>query len=256
MRNAIAQAVRAAGQIILNAHNIESAVSAKEGNGNFVTTYDVKVQQFLQKRLLDLLPTAHFVGEEEETHDDALHGLAYIVDPIDCTANFIRDMTHSAISVALAKDGELILSVVYNPYRDELFSAEKGKGAFLNGRPIHVSDRPLEAGVFCFGTSPYELSLRKRTFTIAARLMDRMQDLRRFGSAALDLADIACGRVELGFECILQPWDYAGGALLITEAGGRISQLDGSPITLDRPCSILSGNALAHEAFLAQQLGK
>ena len=86
--------------------------------------------------------------------------------------------------------------------------------------------------------------------------MDRMQDLRRFGSAALDLADIACGRVELGFECILQPWDYAGGALLITEAGGRISQLDGSPITLDRPCSILSGNALAHEAFLAQQLGK
>ena len=86
--------------------------------------------------------------------------------------------------------------------------------------------------------------------------MDRMQDLRRFGSAALDLTDIACGRAELGFECILQPWDYAAGALILQEAGGRISQLDGSPITLDRPCSILSGNPLVHAAFLALELGR
>lgn len=254
MLNAIIEAVRDAGQIILSAHDIDAAVSAKEGNGNFVTTYDVKVQQFLQERLLAICPEAHFVGEEEEVHADALHGLAYIVDPIDCTANFIRDMKHSAISVALAQDGELVLGVVYNPYRGEMFAGQKGQGATLNGRPIHVSDRPMERGVFCFGTSPYDPALRAHSFQIAGRLMERMQDLRRFGSAALDLCDVACGRVELGFECILQPWDYAGGALLISEAGGRVTQLDGSPITLDRPCSILSGNALAHAAFLAHHL--
>ncbi len=254
MLNAILDAVRAAGHIILDAHDMQ--VSSKEGVGNFVTTYDVKVQTFLREKLLAIVPDAHFVGEEDKVHDDALHGLAFIVDPIDCTANFVRGMKHSAVSVALARDGVLILGAVYNPYRDELFYAEKGKGAFLNGAPIHVSNRSLAEGVFCFGTSPYDRTLRTRTLRIAGRLMDRMQDLRRFGSAALDLTDIACGRTELGFECILQPWDYAGGAIILTEAGGCITQLDGSPITLDRPCSILSGNPIAHRTFLDDKLAE
>lgn len=254
MLHPIRDAVREAGQIILRAHDVQ--VSSKEGIGNFVTTYDVKVQSFLHEKLLSIVPDAHFVGEEDKVHDDALHGLAFIVDPIDCTANFVRGMKHSAVSVALARDGVLILGAVYNPYCDEMFYAELGKGAFLNGTPIHVSKRTLSEGVFCIGTSPYHRSLRERTMTIAGRLMDRMQDLRRFGSAALDLTDIACGHVELGFECILQPWDFAGGAIILTEAGGRITQLDGSPITLDRPCSILSGNQLAHSAFLEENLAK
>lgn len=256
MLNAVVQAAREAGSILLSAHDLRNAVSEKEGVGNFVTTYDVKVQNFLRKKLLTAVPQAHFVGEEDTVHDDALHGLAFIVDPIDCTANFVRGWKHSAVSIALAQDGELILGVVYNPYRDEMFTAQKGRGALLDGQPIHVSARTMERGVFCFGTSPYDRALRARSFRIASRLMDRMQDLRRFGSAALDLTDIACGRAELGFECILQPWDYAAGALILQEAGGRISQLDGSPITLDRPCSILSGNPLVHAAFLALELGR
>lgn len=256
MLNAVVQAAREAGSILLSTHDLRNAVSEKEGVGNFVTTYDVKVQNFLRKKLLTAVPQAHFVGEEDTVHDDALHGLAFIVDPIDCTANFVRGWKHSAVSIALAQDGELILGVVYNPYRDEMFTAQKGRGALLDGQPIHVSARTMDRGVFCFGTSPYDRALRARSFRIASRLMDRMQDLRRFGSAALDLTDIACGRAELGFECILQPWDYAAGALILQEAGGRISQLDGFPITLDRPCSILSGNPLVHAAFLALELGK
>ena len=256
MLNAVVQAAREAGSILLSTHDLRNAVSEKEGVGNFVTTYDVKVQNFLREKLLTTVPQAHFVGEEDTVHDDALHGLAFIVDPIDCTANFVRGWKHSAVSIALAQDGELILGVVYNPYRDEMFTAQKGRGALLDGQPIHVSARTMDRGVFCFGTSPYDRALRARSFRIASRLMDRMQDLRRFGSAALDLTDIACGRAELGFECILQPWDYAAGALILQEAGGRISQLDGSPITLDRPCSILSGNPLVHAAFLALELGR
>ena len=256
MLNAVVQAAREAGAILLSAHDLLNAVSEKEGVGNFVTTYDVKVQNFLREKLLTTVPQAHFVGEEDTVHDDALHGLAFIVDPIDCTANFVRGWKHSAVSIALAQDGELILGVVYNPYRDEMFTAQKGRGALLDGQPIHVSARTMDRGVFCFGTSPYDRALRARSFRIASRLMDRMQDLRRFGSAALDLTDIACGRAELGFECILQPWDYAAGALILQEAGGRISQLDGSPITLDRPSSVLSGNPLVHAAFLALELGR
>src|SRR5699024_8176292 len=99
------------------------------------TTYDVKVQNFLRKKLLTAVPQAHFVGEEDTVHDDALHGLAFIVDPIDCTANFVRGWKHSAVSIALAQDGELILGVVYNPYRDEMFTAQKGRGALLDGQP-------------------------------------------------------------------------------------------------------------------------
>lgn len=256
MRHAIAAAVQESGRLLPAAHRISDTVIAKQGTGNFVTAYDLQVQQLLRERLLALLPDAHFVGEEDDCREDPLHGLAFIVDPIDCTANFIRGLKHSAVSVALACEGRLVISAVYNPYRDELFTAETGHGAFLNDRPIQVSDRPLSEGVFCFGTSPYDASLRTRSMTIASRLMAQMQDLRRFGSAALDLCDVACGRVELGFECILQPWDYAGGALLVQEAGGQVTQLDGSPITLDRPCSILSGNARAHAAFLAQDLGR
>lgn len=254
MLEAISQIVRQAGQIILSAHDIQNSVSEKQGIGNFVTTYDVKVQNFLQEKLLALAPDAHFVGEEEDTHADVLTGLAFIVDPIDCTANFVRGMKHSAVSVGVAQDGILQMGVVYNPYRDELFSGKKGCGATCNGQPIHVSDRPLSEGVFCFGTAPYDRSLREHTFRIASRLMERMQDLRRFGSAALDLCDVACGRVDLGFECILQPWDYAAGALIVAEAGGIVTQLDGSPITLNRPCSIVSGNPLTHKTFIDEKL--
>ncbi len=252
----IKSAAYKAGQILLSAQEIRNSVTEKEGVGNFVTQYDLNVQNFLRKELLADFPDAHFVGEEDTVHEDALHGLAFIVDPIDCTANFVRGMNHSAVSIALARDGELICGAVYNPYRDELFSAQKGEGAFLNGDRISVSERTLSEGVFCFGTSPYDRSLRARSLKIAGELMDRMQDLRRFGSAALDLTDIACGRVELGFECILQPWDFAAGALILSEAGGIATQLDGSPLTLDRPCSIVSGNRKAHAEFLALGLSE
>ena len=256
MLNAVVQAAREAGSILLSAHDLRNAVSEKEGVGNFVTTYDVKVQNFLREKLLTRYLRVTSSARRTPYTTTRCTALPSSSIPSTCTANFVRGWKHSAVSIALAQDGELILGVVYNPYRDEMFTAQKGRGALLDGQPIHVSARTMDRGVFCFGTSPYDRALRARSFRIASRLMDRMQDLRRFGSAALDLTDIACGRAELGFECILQPWDYAAGALILQEAGGRISQLDGSPITLDRPCSILSGNPLVHAAFLALELGR
>ena len=223
------------GSILLSASDIERKIHQKSGRGNFVTDYDSRVQEALRSRLLMLLPEAVFMGEEDEMDcADISRGYAFIVDPIDGTANFTRGYDASSISVALAKDGVPVLGVVYNPYRKETYYAERGKGAFLNGERIHASERTLEEGLILFGTSPYYEDLRSKAFETAFRYVSCGEDLRRSGSAAIDLCMVASGRAEFFFELRLSPWDYAAGALLVEEAGGIVSDLEGNPITYDR----------------------
>ena len=143
----IADAVRECGEIMLNADRTGNYVDEKGGHANFVTIYDKKVQEELKKKLFEILPEAVFVGEEDDMHASIKKGLAFIVDPIDGTTNFIKDYNTSAISVGLANDGQAYMGVVYNPYLNEMFTAEKGKGAYLNGKPIHVSKQPLSNGI-------------------------------------------------------------------------------------------------------------
>ncbi len=249
MQKEIQAILRSAGQIMLSAQNIENAVEEKEGNANFVTKYDVAVQQLLRRELLALRPQAQFVGEEGDAQGDALSGDAFIVDPIDGTTNFIKHFGTSAISVALAQNGRVTLGACYDPYRDEFFYAELGKGAFCNGQPIHVTSLPLSECLVSFGTSPYYADLRARTFRLAQDILDHALDLRRSGAAVLDLCNLARGCSGLMFEFKLSPWDYAAASLIVTEAGGKISQMDGSPITLDRPCSVAAGAPQAYDEF-------
>lgn len=223
------------GEIILEATDIDRKIHRKEGKGNFVTEYDSRVQAILKEKLQALLPDAVFFGEEDGAEQaDISEGYAFIVDPIDGTANFTRGLRMSCISVALALNGQPMLGVVYNPYAKETFVAQRGQGAYLNGQRIHVSDRPLERGLFLLGTSPYQAELSRKTFETAYRYFTIAEDLRRSGSAALDLCTVACGRAELYFEMCLCPWDYAAGALIVEEAGGIVSDLEGNPITYDR----------------------
>ena len=239
----IVNAVRTCGTIILNADRTKSGIDEKAGHANFVTAYDKKVQSELQRKLLEILPEAVFVGEEEDVHASVENGYAFIVDPIDGTTNFIKDYHASAISVGLTKDGKRYLGVVYNPYLDEVFTAVKGQGAFLNGKPIHVSNQPLENGVVIFGTAPYYEELAKASFDMAYEYFRKALDVRRSGSAALDLCNIAAGRAELFFELRLCPWDYAAGSLIVEEAGGVVTKIDGGEITLNEGCGILATNA-------------
>ena len=237
----IQQAVKEASRIMLSAKRVEESVSSKEGHANFVTTYDKKVQEQLKARLLEILPEAHFCGEEgEDAATDINKGYVYIVDPIDGTTNFIKDFKVSAISVGLAHNGHMKAGVVYNPYLDEMFSAVAGQGAYLNGNPIHVSKAPLSEALVIFGTSPYNQELAERSFRLAYEYFRQAMDVRRTGSAALDLCSIASGRAELYFELILQPWDYAAGSLIVEEAGGRVTTVDEEPIRFDQPCSIMA----------------
>lgn len=231
----IIRIVRSCETILLSADDIQRKTHQKTGKGNFVTDYDSKVQAILKKELLELVPGAAFLGEEDQMdHTDISKGYAFIVDPIDGTANFTRGYNASCVSVALALDGRPILGVVHNPYQKETFHAIRGKGAYLNGEKISASHRPLEEGLILFGTAPYHTELTKKSFEVAYRYMSRAQDLRRSGSAALDLCMIACGRAEFFFELSLCPWDYAAGALLVEEAGGIVSSLQGLPITYDQ----------------------
>ena len=253
MTNEILERIRQAGEIILSAnYHEDNNLHSKSGTANFVTEYDLKVQDFLYKSLAEVIPDANFIGEESESNDIAKlnQGYSFIIDPIDGTTNFIHNYKHSCISVALLKDDEIIFGAVYNPYMDELFHAEKNKGAYLNNNPIHAGSHNLHDGLVCFGTSPYYRNLADNTFDLLKRLFLNSRDIRRSGSAALDLCYVACGRCDVFFEMILSPWDYAAGSLIISEAGGIITSMNGEPVTLDVPSSVIAANKSAYDDFM------
>ena len=250
MLEAIKEAAREAGKIMLDSHLTEGQIEEKEGHANFVTAYDVAVQKFLAGRLPEILPEAGFLGGEGDGSQKVGEGYTFIVDPIDGTTNFIVGYQMSAVSIGLAKDGEAVLGVVYNPFREEMYWAEKGKGAFLNGRPLKIRDGGLKDGVVCFGTAPYNPEYWDRTFKVMREILPRTLDLRRQGSAALDISYVAAGRNVLFFECKLCPWDYAAAKCILEEAGGVLCTMEGEKTDFNRVSSVLAGTPTAVKEFL------
>ena len=238
----ICDLVRKCGQFVKDADRGQLHIDSKSGRANFVTAYDKKVQEQLRTGLLRLMPDAHFIGEEGTTQEFSPSGKFFIVDPIDGTTNFIKDYRASCISVGFVIDGLAEFGVIYNPYSDEMFSARRGCGAFCNGNRLRVSSDPLENALVIFGTSPYREDLTDQTFRMACAYFKKAIDVRRSGSAALDMCAIAAGRAELFFELSLSPWDYAAGALIVKEAGGLVSDIDGKELAYDRPCSVIARN--------------
>lgn len=228
-----------AGEQILHAHDIiaENKTDAR----NVVTEYDRNVQELLIGTFKKMLPEAHFFCEENDVQDSLSAEHVFIIDPIDGTANFVNGFHHSCVSVAYASFGEVCAAAVYNPYVDEMFTAQKGKGAFLNKKQIHVSDANLSASVACIGTSPYYHEIADRTFRMIRFLYDNALDIRREGSAALDLCSVACGRAGLFVELRLSYWDYAAGALIVEEAGGQCWSSQGIPLPADGSKSAVIG---------------
>ena len=249
MLEEIVSIVHEAGERVLEARDVAARTHEKTSAADLVTEYDVAVESFLRQRLLALLPEAVFFGEEEAGPAHPERGWAFIVDPIDGTTNFVRGLRHSAVSVGLAKDGAVEYGVVYDPYKDETFSAKRGGGAFLNGAPIHVSDKPLSAGIFAMGTALYRREYLEPTMRLTRQLFARSCDFRRMGSAALDLCAVASGRVEAFFEYSLSPWDYAAGSLLVTEAGGAVSTLEGEALPVVRRCSVWASNRVNRDVL-------
>ncbi len=216
-------------------------VKQKGDATNLVTSSDLAVQHFLVKRLAEILPGSGFLCEEEDL-GDIRHEYVWIIDPIDGTANYARGIDHCCISVALAHNGEVIEGVVYSPWRNEMYWAVKGSGAFLNGTPIRVSDRPFKDGLFCTAMSTYRKEFAKYCSDIIYDIFMRSNDTRRFGSAAIELCMLAAGKLELYFEMRLQPWDYAAASLILSEAGGVSCGFDGGPLSLSKASMTLAAN--------------
>ena len=240
--NEICTLVRACAKVMLEADREKMAIDMKSGVADLVTEYDTKIQGELELGLKKILPEAKFIGEEGSSDRLSDEGYAFVVDPIDGTTNFIKDFHVSAISVALLKGKEAVAGVVYNPYLDEMFCAIKGQGAFLNGKKISVSNQPLDKALVLFGSSPYNKELFPKTMEILTEYFHKALDIRRCGSAALDLCYVACGRAELYFELIVSPWDFAAGKLIVEEAGGVVTSLEGEPLSFESKTSILAKN--------------
>jgi len=239
---AICRTARACGAIIREADGALIAATEKSGVRDLVTAYDLRVQAFAQEELKSAFPEAGFVCEEGDSPKTPGSGLTFVIDPIDGTANFIHHFRHSCTSIACFLDGAPLAGAVYNPYTDELFSAQRGAGALLNGRPIRVCSGPMAEAMLLFGTSPYDALLADVTFDRVRALYGRCLDVRRAGSAALDLCYVAAGRAGLYFEYSTSLWDYAAGALIVQEAGGVCRTLAGEPLprTAERKTSIVA----------------
>ncbi|MCR4807856.1 MAG: inositol monophosphatase [Lachnospiraceae bacterium] len=236
----IIKIVKEAGEIMLHAGRPK--VMEKAGHANFCTETDEKIQKFLMDRLRSSFPEASFLGEEDGQDvfgEKMATGYCFVIDPIDGTSNFIYEYRPSVVSVGLLKDGQPYMAVVYNPYDDMMFSAIKGKGAYLNGERIMSSDAPLSDSLAVFGTAPYYTELRERTIRIIKDLLPMCVDVRRSGTAAWDMCCVALGRCGLYFEMKIQLWDYAAAALIASEAGCRVTDIDGNPLSYKGPTSAL-----------------
>lgn len=235
--------VRMTSKQILKVEQEKIEIENKEGIGNIVTQYDKRIQRELKTKLLEILPEANFIGEENDHNPNILDTeYTFIVDPIDGTTNFSRGLSLSAISVGLLKNGEPYMGVCYNPYIDEMFIAQKGKGAYLNGKTIRVSNKKLNEGIAFAGSAFYYTELHDKSLKILTNIAKVATDFRRFGSAVIELCNIACGRAEVYFDLKLQPWDYAAASLIIEEAGGKITQINGEKVRFDTPISIVASN--------------
>ncbi len=242
MLNRIIDIVKAAAEIYKSAGS-DLGISMKSSGVDLVTRYDKAIQEFLIEKLSAAVPGAHFVGEEGEGNKELTDGYCFIIDPIDGTTNFVKGFQHSAISVGLAKDREIVLGVVMDPDLDNIYYAEKGKGAFLNGEPISVSDCDMAHSLVLFGTCPYEHELAHRTFELTEKVFYDCLEVRRAGSAALDICYVAAGKADLFFELILRPWDWAGATLILKEAGGICTTCDGDELDASKIRSYACGNS-------------
>jgi myo-inositol-1(or 4)-monophosphatase len=227
---------------------LKSHISQK-GAADYVTAVDLKISNFLKEKLYEITPDIGFMSEEEE--NAVLPEKRWILDPIDGTTNLIYGYNMSSVSLALYDNGKIVFGVVYNPFNDECFTAELGKGAYLNGNRISVSTREMKDSIIEFGAGSTRKQDAKKSFELGKAIFERCIDIRRICSSALDLCFIAAGRIDGYFETKIKPWDYAAGSLILSEAGGKTSDYDNQSLPFDKPSSIIASNGIIHDELHA-----
>jgi myo-inositol-1(or 4)-monophosphatase len=229
---------------------IEHLQVSVKGPGNFVTAADRRAEEILCQELSAARPGYGFLGEEGGRREGTDNTHTWIVDPLDGTANFLHGIPQFAVSIGLEREGAIVAGLVYNPINEELFTAERGKGAFLNNQRLRVAARKRLADAVVACGLPHlgrgDLALANREIGL---VQGKAAGLRRFGAAALDLAWVAAGRFDAYWERDLSPWDLAGGVILVREAGGFATDLDGG----DTPWlagDVVAGNESMHRELI------
>ncbi len=235
---------RAAGEMLEKRGEIHIS---RKGENDFVTQMDLKSETLIREMLLGACPEDQFFGEETGGATDA--DGRWVVDPIDGTSNYMRDHRVYTISIAYERRGELVVGCVYCPGTDELFLAVRGKGATLNGKPIHVSEiSDIRDAIVHLGFGHRNPVCLSRTMAMFPGLISKVSDVRRSGTCAYDLCCVAAGRSEGFMELGLSLYDYAGGYLILTEAGGVLTGWESGEDGL-KTGNILASNGLLHETF-------
>ncbi|RTL78107.1 MAG: inositol monophosphatase [Bradyrhizobiaceae bacterium] len=250
--NVMVKAARRAGRSLKrDLGEIENLQVSLKGPANFVSAADRRAEQMLYDDLIKARPGYGFLGEEGGTREGTDKSNTWIVDPLDGTTNFLHGIPQFAISIALQREGTIIAGVIYNPGNEELYIAERGKGAFLNDTRLRVAARKkledcvIACGLPHIGRGDHELSRREM-----AELQPRVAGLRRFGAASLDMAFVAAGRLDGYWERNLQPWDIAAGHIMVREAGGTVSGIEGGDTALQ------TGNVVCGNEIIQRELVK
>lgn len=249
--NVMTAAARKAGRSLRHDYGeIEHLQVSIKGPADFVSAADRRAEEILHRELTKARPGYGFLGEEGGRREGADKSHCWIVDPLDGTTNFLHGIPQFAISVALEREGVIVAGIVYNPVNEDIFLAERGKGAFLNDTRLRVAARrQLSDAVVACGlphTGRGDLALFRSELSA---VQDRVAGLRRFGAAALDLAWVAAGRFDAFWERDLAPWDMAAGILLVREAGGFATDLAGGDAIFGRG-QVIAGNEFLHKALL------
>ncbi len=222
--NVMVKAARKAGRsLIRDFGEVENLQVSSKSAGDFVSKADLKAEEIIREELTEARPNYGFLGEESAETTGADPTRRWIVDPLDGTSNFLHGLPHWAISIALEHKGKIVAAVIFDPVKNEMFTAEKGEGAWMNDRRMRVSDRrDMIEMLFATGLPFGGRTDLPETLQDLARILPRCAGVRRWGSAALDLAYVAAGRYDGFWERRLHPWDMAAGLLLVKEAGGLV----------------------------------
>jgi myo-inositol-1(or 4)-monophosphatase len=230
---------------------VENLQVSRKGPGNFVTAADRRAEQILREALEKARPGYRLVMEESGTVEGSDRSHTWHIDPLDGTTNFLHGVPHFCISVGLEREGQVVAGVIYDPVKDELFIAAKGKGAYLNNRRLRVAarrempDAIVACGIPYLGRGNHARFVKEMT-----AVMGSVSGLRSMGAAALDLAAVACGRADIYWERELKTWDIAAGIVMVREAGGFVSDAEGGSDPLAAK-SIACGNEVLHRELLA-----
>lgn len=246
----VARLSKAVGLFIKNeVNNISENDVREKGLHDLVTYVDKESEKRIIRELSKMMPEAGFIAEEEQQLEKKAR-FNWIVDPLDGTTNFVHGIPVYSVSIALAEYEEIISGVIYEVNRDECFTAWKKAGAFLNGNHIHVSStKTLDNALLATGFPYYDYSLMEPYLKLFEDLMRNSRGIRRLGSAAADLAYVACGRFEAFYEYGLHPWDVAAGTLVVKEAGGKVSDFKGGNDFIFGG-QIIASNQFVHDEFL------